>query len=348
MAYASSSSSRKNAGPTPEDVVRDVRKGNVKPIYLLMGEESYYIDKLAAFLTDTLLTPEERDFNLFTFYGPDADVDQIMMTAKGFPMGGQRIVIVVREAQALKRIERLELYLKQVQPSSVIVLCYMNGSMDKRLKVTALIGRLGVVCESKKLTDARMPGFVADYLKRQGVAVAPGAAEMMAELVGNDLNRMTSELDKLTTALPADQRALTTEYVRQPTGASKEFNIFELMDALGSKDVLRVNKIAKYFDENEKKYPLQMVLPALFRYFSNVMMAYYAPERTERGIAAWMGLSDWQVKRNILPPMRAYSGSKVMHILSAIRRTDARSKGVGGAAPDNGELMKELVYFILH
>lgn len=348
MAAVQRSYSRKPAGITHEQIIRDVRAGDIKPIYYLMGEESYYIDRVADFIADSVLAPEERDFNLVTYFGSEVDVDTIITAAKAFPMGAAHTVIMVKEAQNLKRLERLELYLRQVQPSTVLIFCHKNGTLDRRLKVAALISKVGVLYESKKLYDNQLPTFVRDYLKRRRVAVAPGAAEMMAELVGADLNRLASELDKLVLALPSGVKTVTPELVQQQIGLTRNFNIFELQDALGNKDVLKANQIMKYFDSNPKENPIQMVLPALFRFFSNLMLAFYAPQKTEAGVAAWLGMTEWQVRKNVLPAMRLYTGVKVMGILSEIRRTDARSKGVGNPSISNGDLMKELLFYILH
>jgi len=348
MAAYQKTYTKKPAGITYEQIVREVRAGDIKPIYFLMGEESYYIDHVADFIVNTLLTPEERDFNLVTFFGADTAVETVITAARAYPMGAQRLVVLVKEAQSMKHIDRLELYLRQVQPSTVLVICYKNGSLDRRLKVAALIQKEGVLFESKKLYDSQLPPFVRDYLKRRHVAVAQGAAEMVAEYVGADLNRLASELDKLVLALPQGEKTVTPELVRQQIGISKNFNIFELQDALGTKDVLKVNRILKYFDSNPKENPIQMVLPALFRYFSNLMLAYYSPDKSEHGIATWLNMTDWQVRKNVMPGMRLYTGVKVMNILSEIRRTDGRAKGVGNPSTSNGDLMRELMYFVLH
>lgn len=341
-------SARKPAGPTHETIVRDVQAGKIAPVYYLMGEESYYIDRVADFIVNAVLQPEERDFNLITLFGADTDAETIINTAKGFPMGAQRLVVMVREAQNVAGMEKLEYYLKQPQPSTVLIICHKNGSLDRRKKLAGQIEKVGVLYESKKLYESQLPTFVRDYLKRKKLAIDPAAASMMAEYVGADLNRMAGELDKLCLACPPGLKNITPELVERNIGISKEFNIFELQDALAQKDILRVARIAKYFDKNPKQNPIQKTLPSLFRFFSNLMLAYYAPQRTEKGIADWLGQSEWQVKRNVLPAMRNYSGVKVMQIIGEIRRTDARSKGVDNPSTSSGELMKELLFFILH
>lgn len=348
MAGFASTYKKKNTGITYEQIVRDVQAGKLKPIYYLMGEESYYIDRVADFIVESVLKPEERDFNLMTFFGAEADIDTIITAARSYPMAAQHLVIVVKEAQGLKHLEHLEYYLRQIQHSTVLIFCHKNGTIDRRLKVATLINKEGVLFDSKKLYDNQLPPFVQNYLRRKQLAVAPGAAEMVAEFIGADLNRIASELDKLILALPEGERTITVEWVQQHICISKNYNNFELQEAIGNKDLLKVNRIVKYFDANEKANPIQATLSVLFKYFSNLMLAFYAPQRTEQGIATWLGMTEWQVRKNVLPAMRNYSAMKVMNILAEIRRTDARSKGSEGSHTPNGELLKELMYFILH
>lgn len=348
MAGYSKDFKKKPAGISYDQIVREVRAGNLKPIYYLMGEESYYIDRVADFIVASVLTEEERDFNLITYFGADVDIDTILTSAKAYPMGAKHLVVLVKEAQNLKHIERLELYFKQMQPSTILIFCHKNGALDRRSKAATLINKEGILFESKRLYDSQLPTFVRDYLKRKHVAIEPDAAEMMGEYIGSDLNRIASELDKLVLALPKDVKTVSSSLVSQNIGISKNFNIFELQDALCNKDVLKANRIAKYFDDNPKENPIQLILPSIFKFFSNLMLAFYSPDKSEQGIAAWLKITDWQVRKNVLPAMRLYSGVKVMNILSEIRRTDARSKGVGNTSISNGDLMKELIFYILH
>ncbi len=254
-------------------------------VYFLMGEESYYIDRLADFIVGAVLKVEERDFNLLTFFGADTDIDAVINAAKGYPLGAARLVVMVREAQRLGRLERLEFYLKHVQPSTVLVLCYKGGSIDRRLKIAGLIEKVGVLYESKKVYDSQLPAFITAYLKRRQIHIEPDAATLLGECVGADLNRLAGELDKLCIALPEGEKEVTAQLVAAHVGMSKDFNVFELQDALGRKDVLKVMIIANYFDSNPKANSIQKILPFLFKFFSNVMLAYNAPDMTERGIA---------------------------------------------------------------
>lgn len=347
MAYTTAYKKKPN-GITYEEIIRSVQAGDIKPIYYLMGDESYYIDRLADFIVDNVLRPEDRDFNLITYFGSDTTIDTIISTARTYPMGAERMVIVVKEAQNLKSVEHLSYYLQQIQPSTVLVFCHKNGVLDRRTKTATLISKVGTLFESKKLYDNQLPQFITSYLRRKRIAAAPGVAEMIAEYIGSDLNRIASEIEKLLIAMPQGEKTITIDLLQQNMGITKNFNIFELQDALGRKDILKANRIIKYFEDTPKENPIQKMLPSLFKFFSNLMLAYYSPQKTPSGIAAWVGVQEWQVNKNILPTMANYSGVKVMNILSEIRRTDARSKGSEGSHTSSGDLMKELIYFILH
>ena len=226
--------------------------------------------------------------------------------------------------------------------------CYKHGSLDRRKKIVAEIEKHGVLFESKKLKDSQLPGFISSYLKRKKIEIEPKASEMMAEFIGADLNRMAGELEKLVITLPSGQRRITPEQIERNIGISKDYNNFELRSALIAKDVLKANQIIKYFGENSKNNPLQMTLAVLFNFFSNLMLAYYAPQRNEQGIAAFLGLrSPWQAK-DYMAAMQKFSGNKVLQIISAIRNCDAKSKGVGNPSISDEDLLRDLVFFILH
>ncbi len=338
----------RKAGPTFDSLLRDVQEGKLSPVYCLMGAEPYYIDVLAAQIIEQALRPEERDFNLVTLYGPDTGTDDVINAARAYPLGAERTVVCVKEAQGLGDIDRLEYYLKKPQPQTVLILCHKNGTLDRRRKLAGLIEKTGVLFESKKPTDRELPAFISGYLKARNCGIQPQAVQLLVDHVGADLSRMVGELDKLLLSLPAVAREVSVALVSAHIGVSKEFNIFELQDAIANKDAYRAFRIANYFDKNPKQNPIQKTLPALFRFFSTLMTAYYCPDRSERGLAQWLGLADWQVRRNVLPAMRNYTGRKTIQIISAIRRADARSKGVDNPSTPDGEIMKELLCFILY
>ena len=314
-----------------------------------MGEEDYYIDRIADYIMDSVLNETEKEFNQTVLHGADTDIATIINGAKRYPMMSKYQVLVVKEAQNLKNLDELVYYLQKPMPSTILVICYKHGSLDRKKKnLQQKSKKTGVLFESKKLKDAQLPGFIASYLKRKQVEIEPKAAEMMAEFVGTDLNRMAGELEKLIITLPSGQKRITPEQIERNIGISKDYNNFELRNALIAKDILKANQIVNYFEENPKNNPLQVTLAVLFNFYANLMLAYYAPEKTEQGIAAQLGLrSPWQAKDYMLA-MRRYTGVKVMQIIGAIRMCDAKSKGIGNASISDGELLKELIFMILH
>lgn len=340
---------KQSSEPLYHSIVSDVKAGKFAPVYYLMGEEAYYIDSLCGIITDAVLPDEEdRDFNMMTFFGPDTTTDTVISAAKGLPMMGERLLVIVKEAQALRDIDKLEFYLRQPSPTSVLVFCHKNGKLDGRKKVASVIGKVGVLFESMPPSDRELLGFISAYSRQKNFELEPRAVQMMAEHIGADLLRMASELDKLAVALPQGQGMVTCDMVSDLIGISKQFNLFEFQDAIGNKDVKKANEIANYFDKNKNENPIQATLASLYKYFANLMQAYYSPDKSERGIAAHLGLQEWQVRRNILPAMRHYNGMKCMYILNAIRKTDARSKGVDNPNTESGELMKELLFYIFN
>ena len=333
---------------TYEEIARDLKNRIYKPVYYLMGEESYYIDRISEYIAQTVLNENEKEFNQTILYGADTDIATIINAAKRYPMMSKYQVVIVKEAQGVKNIDELSYYLQKPLESTILVLCHKHGVLDRRKKLAAEIEKVGVLFESKKIKDAQLTGFITSYLKRKSIEIEPKASEMMAEFIGTDLSRMAGELEKLIITLPKGQKRITPEQIEQNIGISKDYNNYELRNALIIKDVFKANQIIKYFEENPKTNPLQMTLSVLFNFFSNLMLAYYAPEKSEQGIAAQLGLkSPWQSK-DYLAAMRKYSGVKVMQIIGEIRYCDAKSKGVGNSSLGDGELLRELVYKILH
>lgn len=333
---------------TYEEIARDLKNRKYSPVYYLMGEESYYIDKISEYIAQTVLTEEEKGFNLTVMYGADTDISNIINTAKRYPMMSEYQVVIVKEAQNIKNMEQLAYYVQNPLPSTILVVCHKHGVLDRRKKLAAMLEKQGVLFESKKLKESQLPGFISSYLKRKSVDIEPKATEMMAEFVGNDLSRMAGELEKLVLTLPQGQKRITPEQIEHNIGISKDYNNYELRSALIARDVLKANRIIKYFEENPKTNPIQMTLSVLFSFFSNLMLAYYAPEKTEQGIASQLGLrSVWQAKEYIAA-MRVFSGVKVMQIIGEIRYCDARSKGVENVSLSDGDLLRELIYKILH
>ena len=333
---------------TCDDILKELRAKQYRPVYYLMGEEPYYIDLIADYITDNILTETEKEFNLTVVYGADVDIATVINAAKRYPMMSEHQVVVVKEAQNIRNMEELSYYLQKPLLSTILVICHKHGVLDRRKKLAAEIEKTGVLIESKKVKDAQLPAFITSYMKRKGSEVEPKATAMLADFVGADLSRLTGELEKLIITLPKGHTRVTPEQIEKNIGISKDYNNFELRSALVEKDVLKANKIIKYFEENPKTNPIQMTLSLLFGFFSNLMLAYYAPEKSEQGIANMLGLrTPWQAK-DYLAAMRRYNGVKTMQIIGEIRYADAKSKGVGNPSLSDGDILRELVFKILH
>ena len=333
---------------TFESVFAELKKGVYRPVYYFMGEESYYIDRLTDYIAEHALPEEERGFNQVVFYGLDVNMDTVVNTARSYPMMSERQVVIVKEAQHIKNMDALSSYLKNPQPTTVLVFAHKNGSIDKRKKVAGELEREGVVLEFKKLKDDQLPLFVNNYLRGKSLVADAKTVQMLCESVGADLSRMAGEIDKLALSLPDGATMITPEMVEENIGISKEYNNFELQSALVVRDVYKANKIIAYFASNPKKNPIQLTLSILFGFFSNLMMAYYAPDKSEKGIADFLGLrSTWGVK-DYIKAMGNYRAIHVMEILHRIRLADAKSKGVDSVTLPDGEIMKELLFVILH
>lgn len=329
-------------------ILEELKAKRYKPVYYLMGEEPYYIDVIADYIIDHVLTETEKEFNLTVAYGADVDIASIINAAKRYPMMSEYQIVVVKEAQDVKNMEELSYYLQKPLHSTILVLCHKHGVLDRRKKLAAEIEKCGVLFESKKIKEAQLPAFITTYLKRKGVDAEPKATAMLAEYVGADLSRLVGELEKLIITLPKNLTRITPEQVEENIGISKDYNNFELRAAIVEKDVLKANRIIKYFEENPKNNPIQMTLSILFGFFSNLMLAYYAPARNEQGVASFLGLkTPWQA-REYITAMRNFSGVKTMHIIEDIRYADAMSKGVGNASLSNADILRELVFKILH
>ena len=339
----------KKTSITFELVMRDLKARTFSPIYILMGEESFYIDKISDYIADNVLQPEERDFNQTIVFGSDMNAAQIVDLAKAYPMMAEKRVVIVKESQDLHgNTEFLEKYLDKPVSSTVLVFCHKNGTIDRRKKIVGKAETVGVVFESKKKRDYELPGFVENYLKQHKATIDNKAAVMMADHVGSDLSRLISELDKVLISLPQDRR-VTPDIVERQIGISKEFNAFELRNAIINRNIFKANQIIKYFDKNPKAGSIYSFLPLLFNYFQNLMIAYYAPNRNnENSVAQYLELRGGWAAKDYVTGMRNYTGMKTMQIISEIREIDARSKGLDNPNTGVRDLMKELIFFILH
>ena len=335
---------------TYEGIMKSLREGQFSPIYILMGEESYFIDKITDYIAQHALREEERDFNQTVCFGIDVSAGQVADMARRFPMMAERQVVIVKEAQNIKNWDRLEQYFEKPQTSTVLVIAYKNGTIDGRKKILAkALAAGGVVFESKKKRDYELPAFIESYLKTKKATIDNKACQMVADHIGTDLSRLTSELDKVVLSLTETDRRITPEIVEEQVGVSKEFNGFEMRSAIANRDVMKANRILKYFDSNPKAGNSFMLIPLLFSYFQNLMLAHYAPQKNdENAVAQFLDLRSGWAAREYIQGMRNYSGMKTMQIIQIIRETDAKSKGLDNPNTPVGDLLKELVFFILH
>ena len=334
-------------GITYDDIMRDLKARKVAPVYYLMGDEDYYIDKLSDAIVNAVLTEDEKDFNLDIVYGAEVDIDKVIELAHAYPMMAEKRVVLVREAQAIRSLEGLDAYLAHLTPTTVLVFCHKHGKLDARKAAAKALQQVGVVFESKRLFDNQLAPFISRYFSQHNVDIEPQAIQMLAGHVGSDLSRLTTEMDKLLLALNGN-RVVGAALVEEQTGMSKDFNDFELQSALAMRNIFRANQIVKYYQGNPRSFFITRTLTNLFTFFSDVMLSYYAPDKSDAGIAAWLGKTEWKVRQDIGPARRNYSGVKVMQILGEIRKTDAKSKGVEGVRTPHEELLQDLIFFILH
>ena len=338
-----------NKNTTYEGIMRDLKARKFAPVYYLMGDEPYYIDKITDFIADNVLPPEERDFNQTVMFGSDVSAAQVADEARRYPMMADLQVVIVKEAQSLRNTEPLEFYLQKPLKSTILVMCHKNGTIDRRKKLAAVVERTGVLFESKKLRERDLPAFIENYLRAKGASIDPKSQQVIADSIGADLNRLVGELDKLLIALPADDRRVTPAVVERQIGVSKDFNAFELRDAIVNKNVFKANQIVKYFDENPKAGSLYSFIPMLFNYFQNLLVAFYCPQKgSPDALAKWLDLRSAWAAKDFMTGMRNFKAVKVLQIIYKIREIDAKSKGLDNPNTPPGELMKELIFFILH
>lgn len=340
----------KKATVTFDAIMRDLKSGKYAPVYILMGDESYYIDRITDYIAENVLEPDDRDFNQTVVFGADTTAAQVVDMAKGYPvMPAAYRVVIVKEAQGLKSLDALERYFEKPLASTLLVIAYKNGTIDRRKKVVGKAEAVGVVFESKKKRDYELPTFIETYLKKNHVAIDPKSAAMIAEHIGADLSRLISELDKVMISLPDDNRRVTPDIVEREIGVSKEFNIFELRTAIIERNVFKANQIVKYFDKNPKAGSLFSCLPLLYTFFQNLMVAFYAPDKNnDNNLAAFLELKSVWALKDYRVGMRNFSAMKTLQILAKIRETDAKSKGLDSLNTSTDDLMRELVFFILH
>lgn len=328
-------------------IVNDIKSGVIKPIYFLMGEESYYIDKLSDFIEQNLLSEEEKGFNQTVLYGRDVTVEDIISAAKRYPMMAERQVIIVKEAQELIRtIDKLESYAENPMPTTVLVICYKYKTLDKRKKLTKLLAKSGVVYESKKLYENQVGDWIKRVLAGKKYAIEPKASAMLVEFLGTDLSKINNELEKLQIILPKGA-TITAKDIEDNIGFSKDFNVFELRKAIGERNQLRAYTIAENFANNPKDNPMVVTTSLVFSFFVQLLKYHGLKDKNPKNVAAVIGVNPYFMKEYDLA-LKNYPMRKVSQVVASLREIDVKSKGVGANAMSNGDLLREMLYHIFN
>ena len=323
-------------------IVNDIKNGDIKPIYFLMGEEPYYIDKLSDYIDQNVLSEEEKGFNQTVLYGRDVSIEDVISTCKRYPMMADRQVVIVREAQDLaKTIDKIESYAENPTPTTVLVFCYKYKTLDKRKKVTKLLEKNGLVYESKKLYDNQVGEWIKRVLSGKGFTIEPKASAMLVEFLGTDLSKINNELEKLQIVLPKGS-VISAKHIEENIGFSKDYNVFELRKALGEKNQLKAYKIAQYFSENPKDNPLVMTTSLVFGFFVQLLQYHGLKDKNPKNVAAVLKVNPYFLKDYDVA-LRNYPMKKVSQIVATLRDVDVKSKGVGANSLPQHDLLKEML-----
>lgn len=332
---------------TYDEIISDLRKRIYKPVYFLAGEEPYYIDLITEFIENNVLDESERSFNQLIIYGDDTSVAAIVETSRRFPMMSSHQVVIIREAQSLKKIEYLAVYVEKPLPSTILVINYKYKTLDKRTRLYKVLDSEAVYFESSRLRDYQVPAWIDRYLMAKGIKSDPNASAMLTEYLGTDLHKIANELEKLIITLPAGKPLITTALIEKNIGISKDYNNFELQKAVGERNILKANMIVHHFANNPKDNPITLTIASLFSYFSKLLTYHYLTDKSRNNVAAALKINPFFVK-DYETSASVYDVSKTVSVISLLRSYDMKSKGFGDLSSEPGDLLKELVFKILH
>jgi DNA polymerase III subunit delta len=330
-----------------EEIMSDLKNRIYKPVYFLAGEEPYYIDLITNYIEEKVLPEAEKAFNQMVLYGEDTTMPSIIETSRRFPMMSNHQVIIVKEAQSLKKIDDLVFYLEKPLQSTILVFNYKYKLLDKRTKLYKMIDSSAVYFESNRLRDYQVPPWIERYLMVKGIKTEPNASAMLTEYLGTDLHKIVNELDKLLINLPPGKQIITNELIEKNIGISKDYNNFELQKAVGEKNILKANMIVHYFADNPRDNPINLTIASLFSYFTKVLTYHYLTDKSKNNVAAVLKINPFFV-RDYETTAAKYSIKKTVEIIGLLRIYDMKSKGFGDLSSAPGDLLKELVYKILH
>ena len=331
---------------TFEEIIKELKNKIYKPIYFLYGEESYFIDQISDYISKNVLDEAEKAFNQTVLYGKDSKIEDVINAAKRFPMMANHQVIILKEAQNLKQIEKLEYYAEQPLNSTILVVSYKNKNFDKRKRVYKTLKKNAVIFESKKLYENQVGAWINTYLKTKNYSVTPVSSKLLTDFLGTDLSKISNELDKLMISLP-EGTSITPKHIEENIGISKDFNVFELQNALGSKDILKANRIINHFAANPKNNPMVMTIISLFGYFSKILSLHYIKDKSKNNVASVLGVNPFFVQ-DYMNASRNFNIRKTVAAISLIREYDMKSKGYNNVSTTHGDLLKELIFKILH
>ena len=332
---------------TYEEIISDLKNRIFKPVYFLAGEEPYYIDLITEYIQNKVLPEAEKAFNQIILYGDDTNIASIIDTARRFPMMASHQVLIIREAQSLKKLDDLVIYLEKPLLSTILVFSYKYKTIDKRTKLYKTLESHGVYFESARVRDYLIPPWIERYLMSKGIKTDPSASAMLTEYLGTDLHKIVNELDKLIITLQSGKPYITTEIIEKNIGISKDYNNFELQKAVGEKNVLKANMIVHYFANNPKDNPITLSVASLFGFFSKLLTFHYLTDKSKNNVAAVLKINPFFVK-DYESSAAKYNVSKTVQIISLLRTYDLKSKGYGDPGTEPGDLLKELVFRILH
>jgi DNA polymerase III subunit delta len=343
---------------TYEQIIKDLQNKIYKPIYFLMGNEPYYIDKITDYIAENVLTEAEKAFNQTILYGKDVDLGTVINTARRFPMMANYHVVIIKEAQNIKGINGetgkgknpkpnpLQLFLENPPKSSILVINFKYDSIDRRTKFPKTIEKNGVLFESKKLYENQLPQWITQYAAGKKLRTEPQASVLMAEFLGSDLNKITNEIDKLELVIPANS-SISVNIVEKYIGISHEYNIFELNKAIGARDILKANRIVQYLGKNAKDSPALVIIGSLYEYFIRILKLHTTSVKGKEDLSSLLGISSFFLEE-YQRASKIYSVSKTISNISILRTFDLKSKGVDAGNSDSVEILKELVYRLMH
>jgi DNA polymerase III subunit delta len=333
-------------GASFESILGDLKNRIYSPVYLLYGDEPYFIDEISGYIEKNALSDLEKEFNQMVVYGKDTDVPTLISYARRFPMMSNYQVILVKEAQDIDKIEELQPYVENPVPSTILVISYKYDKIDKRKSFYKAVDKTGVVFESVRMYDNKVPDWIHEYLGKRDYRISPKACFLLTEFLGTELGKIVNEISKLTINVPPGSE-ITEEYIEQNIGISKDYNVFELQKALGQNDAFKAQRIVRHFAANPKENPLVKIIPILYGYFSKLLIYHTLTDKSKNNVAAALSINPFFVQ-DYQVAARNYSVARLVKVISVFREYDLKAKGVDNVSIPDGELMREMVYRILH